>query len=79
MNHSLIRHCSDVSCFQKPVAEAMREMLEAFRLPGESQQISRVAETFAAAYFAARPGMLPSLLSFCSMKSDLFFRSRDQK
>jgi Sec7-like guanine-nucleotide exchange factor len=79
MNHSFMRHCSDISCFQKPVAEAMREMLEAFRLPGEAQQISRVAETFAAAYFAARPGMSPSILYFCSAKLDLFFRSRDQK
>lgn len=34
----------------------MREMLEAFRLPGESQQISRIAETFASTYFAAGPG-----------------------
>ena len=42
--------------FQKPVAEAMRELLEAFRLPGESQQISRIAETFASTYFAAEPG-----------------------
>ncbi|KII88730.1 hypothetical protein PLICRDRAFT_41948 [Plicaturopsis crispa FD-325 SS-3] len=39
----------------KPIAEAMREMLEAFRLPGESQQISRIAETFASIYFAAGP------------------------
>ncbi|TFK67907.1 Sec7-domain-containing protein [Pluteus cervinus] len=39
----------------KPVADAMREMLEAFRLPGESQQIDRIAETFAACYFAAKP------------------------
>lgn len=39
----------------KPVAEAMRELLEAFRLPGESQQISRIAETFASTYFAAGP------------------------
>jgi Sec7-like guanine-nucleotide exchange factor len=42
--------------FQKPVAEAMRELLEAFRLPGESQQISRIAETFASTFFAAEPG-----------------------
>ncbi|OBZ75659.1 hypothetical protein A0H81_04473 [Grifola frondosa] len=36
----------------KPVAEAMRELLETFRLPGESQQIDRIAETFAEFYFA---------------------------
>ncbi|KAH9484177.1 hypothetical protein JR316_0003657 [Psilocybe cubensis] len=44
----------------KPVAEAMREMLEAFRLPGESQQISRIAETFASTYFAAGPAEIKS-------------------
>ena len=41
---------------QKPVAEAMREMLETFRLPGESQQINRITETFAEIYFASGPG-----------------------
>ena len=41
---------------QKPVAEAMRELLETFRLPGESQQINRIAETFAEVYFATGPG-----------------------
>lgn len=34
----------------------MRDFLEAFRLPGESQQIARIAETFAAIYFAVNPG-----------------------
>lgn len=38
-----------------PVAEAMREMLESFRLPGESQQINRIAETFAKIYFVTAP------------------------
>lgn len=33
----------------------MRELLEAFRLPGESQQINRIAETFAEVYFATHP------------------------
>ena len=33
----------------------MRDLLEAFRLPGESQQIARVAETFAEIYFASGP------------------------
>ncbi len=41
---------------QKPVAEAMRELLETFRLPGESQQINRITETFAEVYFATGPG-----------------------
>jgi len=34
----------------------MRELLESFRLPGESQQISRITETFASIYFASGPG-----------------------
>lgn len=33
----------------------MRELLEAFRLPGESQQIARITETFAEVYFATSP------------------------
>ncbi|KAG6869073.1 hypothetical protein C0993_003393 [Termitomyces sp. T159_Od127] len=39
----------------KPIADALRELLESFRLPGEAQQISRITETFASAYFASGP------------------------
>lgn len=39
----------------KPLSEAMREMLESFRLPGESQQINRIAEVFSKVYFATSP------------------------
>ncbi|KAJ8699472.1 GDP/GTP exchange factor for ARF [Pleurotus ostreatus] len=39
----------------KHIADAMREMLESFRLPGEAQQIARITETFASIYFAAKP------------------------
>ncbi|KAJ1932838.1 GDP/GTP exchange factor for ARF, partial [Linderina macrospora] len=35
--------------------EALRSMLGTFRLPGESQQIERIMETFAAAYSAGDP------------------------
>ena len=38
---------------QKPVAESMREMLESFRLPGESQQIERITGVFAEKYYIA--------------------------
>lgn len=34
----------------------MRELLEAFRLPGEAQQIARITEVFAETYFASKPG-----------------------
>nr|VWO98733.1 MSP1 protein-like protein [Ganoderma boninense] len=44
----------------KTVAEAMREMLETFRLPGEAQQISRITENFAEIYFAAEPDEVKS-------------------
>ncbi|KAG6333981.1 hypothetical protein ID866_5104 [Astraeus odoratus] len=39
----------------KPIADAMREMLATFRLPGEAQQIARITETFASIYFASKP------------------------
>ncbi|KAJ2345796.1 GDP/GTP exchange factor for ARF, partial [Coemansia sp. RSA 2618] len=35
--------------------EALRSLLGSFRLPGESQQIERIMETFSAAYFASGP------------------------
>lgn len=37
------------------VAEAMRGLCEAFRLPGEAQQIARITETFAHKYFLTQP------------------------
>ncbi|KAF9003925.1 Sec7-domain-containing protein [Cyathus striatus] len=40
---------------RKPVADALRELLETFRLPGEAQQIGRITETFASTYFASDP------------------------
>ncbi|KAI0340495.1 Sec7-domain-containing protein [Trametopsis cervina] len=45
---------------KKTVADAMRELLETFRLPGESQQISRITETFAECYFASEPAEVKS-------------------
>ncbi|KAL5533225.1 GEA2 [Sanghuangporus sanghuang] len=44
----------------KPVADALRELLESFRLPGEAQQISRITETFAEVYFATGPAEIKS-------------------
>jgi golgi-specific brefeldin A-resistance guanine nucleotide exchange factor 1 len=52
----LFSHCLN-SATQKPIADAMRELLETFRLPGEAQQIARIAEVFASIYFAAGPGI----------------------
>ncbi|KAI0256486.1 Sec7-domain-containing protein [Lactifluus subvellereus] len=45
---------------EKPIADAMRELLETFRLPGEAQQISRITETFAEIYFASKPAEVKS-------------------
>ena len=39
------------------VTEALRFFLSLFRLPGESQQIARIMETFASAYTAHHPNM----------------------
>ncbi|BGP21002.1 GDP/GTP exchange factor for ARF [Rhodosporidiobolus nylandii] len=39
----------------KIICDAMRELLEGFRLPGESQQIARITEVFAEVYFATEP------------------------
>ncbi|KAG8748165.1 GDP/GTP exchange factor for ARF [Ceratobasidium sp. 414] len=55
-NPDLLREFIGIFDFRdKPIAEAMRELLESFRLPGESQPIARITETFAKAFFAAGP------------------------
>lgn len=43
------------SDLQKSIADAMRELLETFRLPGEAQPIARITETFAEHFFSFRP------------------------
>ncbi|KAK4052248.1 GDP/GTP exchange factor for ARF [Microbotryomycetes sp. JL221] len=44
----------------KIICDAMRELLEAFRLPGESQQIARITEVFAEVYFETKPPEIKS-------------------
>ncbi|KAJ9098681.1 hypothetical protein QFC21_004329 [Naganishia friedmannii] len=39
----------------KSIADAMRELLEAFRLPGEAQPIARITEVFAQHYISFSP------------------------
>ncbi|KAL1746973.1 hypothetical protein HDZ31DRAFT_32906 [Schizophyllum fasciatum] len=39
----------------KDITDAVRELVNSFRLPGESQQISRVTEIFAETYLASGP------------------------
>lgn len=45
----------------KRIDESMRMVLETFRLPGESQQINRVTDTFAEAYFESGPKEIVNL------------------
>ncbi|KAF8606445.1 Sec7-domain-containing protein [Ceratobasidium sp. AG-I] len=45
---------------EKPIGDAMRELLESFRLPGESHPIARITETFAKTFFAAGPAGIKS-------------------
>ncbi|RKP25811.1 hypothetical protein SYNPS1DRAFT_6151, partial [Syncephalis pseudoplumigaleata] len=40
---------------EKRIDEALRLLLESFRLPGESQQIDRIIETFSRVYFELNP------------------------
>jgi brefeldin A-resistance guanine nucleotide exchange factor 1 len=40
---------------KKSIADAMRELLETFRLPGEAQPIARITEVFAEVFFASGP------------------------
>ena len=42
------------------MSDALRELLESFRLPGESQQIARITETFAEVYIASKPAEVKS-------------------
>ncbi|KAL7748792.1 GDP/GTP exchange factor for ARF [Sorochytrium milnesiophthora] len=43
---------------QKRIDEAVRELLESFRLPGEAQQIDRIMNCFAEVYFAGEPAYI---------------------
>ena len=52
---------------QKSVADAMRELLETFRLPGEAQPIARITEVFAEHFFSFRPRKLLRLSGFVSL------------
>ncbi|WFD00040.1 GDP/GTP exchange factor for ARF [Malassezia yamatoensis] len=42
------------------VAEAMRAVCEAFRFPGEAQQIARITESFSHAYYMSKPAGIHS-------------------
>ncbi|KAG7086681.1 hypothetical protein E1B28_002619 [Marasmius oreades] len=60
-NIDILKAFMDLFDFQnKPIADAMRELLETFRLPGESQQIDRITYTFASKFFAAGPAEIKS-------------------
>lgn len=54
--------CRVINVYQKGVAEALRELLETFRLPGESQQIARITNTFANHFMTYEPGTPNSVI-----------------
>ncbi|RKP16849.1 SEC7-like protein [Rozella allomycis CSF55] len=47
----LEEYLNDFNFRNKRLDEALRLLLESFRLPGESQQIERIVETFSKIYF----------------------------
>ncbi|KAI0080604.1 Sec7-domain-containing protein [Panus rudis PR-1116 ss-1] len=62
----------------KTVADAMREFMEAFRLPGEAQQISRVTEVFAEVYFATQPAVVKSQDAIYILAFSIIMLNTDQ-
>ncbi|AFZ81715.1 Sec7 domain-containing protein [Theileria equi strain WA] len=53
---SVLNNFAGLHCFSGlPVVMAIRYFLSSFRLPGESQQIERIIETFAKVYFESQP------------------------
>ncbi|KAF9927841.1 GDP/GTP exchange factor for ARF [Linnemannia zychae] len=60
-NSEVLKHFIQLFDFNgKRLDESLRELLETFRLPGESQQIERIMELFAATYFATKPRAIAS-------------------
>ena len=56
-NQSVLEHFTRLFDFAKlKLDQALRFYLEAFRLPKEAQQISRVLESFSRFYFESSPG-----------------------
>lgn len=62
----------------KRIDEALRLMLESFRLPGESQQIERVMETFASVYFSTKPKYLATQDAAFVMSYSIIMLNTDQ-
>ena len=62
----------------KRIDEALRLLLESFRLPGESQQIERVMETFASVYFSTKPKHLATQDAAFVMSYSIIMLNTDQ-
>ena len=57
MSEAVLRTYARLFDFQGVgLVSALREFLESFKLPGESQKIERITEAFAQAYFAQQTG-----------------------
>jgi Sec7-like guanine-nucleotide exchange factor len=58
INHETLQKFVGLFSFSgKRIDEAMRELLEKFRLPGESQMIERVMDVFSQFYFDSIKGI----------------------
>lgn len=60
------------------VADGLRRLLEAFRLPGEAQQISRITETFASHYFSFAPPGIASVDAVYVLAFSVIMLNTDQ-
>ncbi|KAL0073779.1 hypothetical protein J3Q64DRAFT_1649624 [Phycomyces blakesleeanus] len=62
----------------KRMDEALRIVLETFRLPGESQQIMRVADTFADVFFEQKPSEIADSLAAQILAYSIIMLNTDQ-
>ncbi|KAI7866257.1 hypothetical protein BDF14DRAFT_1728784 [Spinellus fusiger] len=62
----------------KRMDEAFRTLLETFRLPGESQQIMRVADTFAEVYYENKPSEIATILAAEILAYSIIMLNTDQ-
>jgi brefeldin A-resistance guanine nucleotide exchange factor 1 len=63
---------------QKIICDALRDLLEGFRLPGEAQQIARITETFAEVYFATDPPEIKSQDAVYVLSYSIILLNTDQ-
>ncbi|EIE86778.1 hypothetical protein RO3G_11489 [Rhizopus delemar RA 99-880] len=62
----------------KTIDEALRMVLETFRLPGESQQIFRITDTFAETFFETGPPEIENVLAAQVLTYSIIMLNTDQ-